>query len=97
MKRAGHDSALEGSLIILLVIIMVGTIHYTSTSRLKISLFEGLGRDLLVPFQWVFSRAQRFVLHQVEKVQTLRTLKERNAELEELVLSPGGGFGTAQL
>ncbi|MGB4685984.1 MAG: rod shape-determining protein MreC [Limnochordia bacterium] len=74
-------------LIILLVIIMVGTIHYTSTSRLKISLFEGLGRDLLVPFQWVFSRAQRFVLHQVEKVQTLRTLKERNAELEELVLS----------
>jgi len=72
-------------LIILLVVIMVGTIHYTSTPRVKLSMLEGIGRDLLVPFQWVFSRAQRFILHQVDKVQTMRTLKERNAELEELV------------
>ncbi len=74
-------------LIIVLVVVMVGTIHYTSTSRLTVSLLEGIGRDILVPFQWVFSRVQRFVLNQTDKIQTLRTLKERNAELEELVQS----------
>lgn len=72
-------------LIIVLVILMVGTIHYTSTSRLKISKLEGIGRDLLVPFQWVFTRTQRFVLNQFEQIQSLRSLKERNAELEQQV------------
>ncbi|HPT84258.1 MAG TPA: hypothetical protein PLM25_10225, partial [Limnochordia bacterium] len=86
MKRVlEHILRWKVPLIIVLVVVMVGTIHYTSTSRLKISLLEGVGRDLLVPFQWAFSKVQRFALQQVERVQTLRTLKARNAELEELV------------
>ena len=72
-------------LIILLVVIMVGTIHYTSSSRLTIGLLEGIGRDILVPFQWAFTRVQRFILQTVENIHTLSTLKERNAELEKQV------------
>ncbi|NMB02277.1 MAG: rod shape-determining protein MreC [Firmicutes bacterium] len=74
-------------LIIVLVIVLVGTIHYTSTSRLEITRLEGLWRDVLVPFQWAFSKTQRFFQAQVDRVQNLRSLKERNEELEELVLS----------
>lgn len=74
-------------LIIVLVIILVGTIHYTSSSRFEITRLEGLWRDILVPFQWTVSKTQRFFQTQVAQVQNLRSLKQRNEELEELVLN----------
>lgn len=72
-------------LIFLLVIVLVGTIHYTSTSRTNLTRLEGFWRDMLVPFQWAFSRTERFFQHQISRVQNLRGLKERNEELEQLV------------
>ncbi len=72
-------------LIIVLVIIMVGTIHYTSRTRPEISKLEGIWRDVLSPFQWAFSRTGRFFQDQVDEMNRWRSLKERNDELEELV------------
>lgn len=73
-------------LMIVLVVVLVGTIHYTSTSRPEISRLEGLWRDVLSPFQWAFSRIQRFFQHQMAEFQSWRGTKERNEELEQLVL-----------
>lgn len=72
-------------LIILLVIVLVGTIHYTSTSRPNITRLEGFLRDMLTPFQWAFSKIQGFFQRQIDQVKSLRGMKERNEELQERV------------
>lgn len=72
-------------LIIVLILILVGTSHYTSGRRSEISRLEGLWRDILSPFQWVFSKIGGFFQHQVAEINRWRDLKERNDELEERV------------
>lgn len=72
-------------LIIILVLVLVGTIHYTSIRRPDITRLEGILRDVLSPFQWSFSRIGGFFQHQVAEVNRWRGLKERNLELEERV------------
>lgn len=74
-------------LIIVLVIVLVGTIHYTSTSRFELTKLESLWRDLLMPFQWAFSKTQRFFQNQIAHIDNLRHLRQRNEELEEMVAS----------
>lgn len=71
---------------VLLVVVIVGTIHYTSLNRSKISFLEAFWRDLLAPFQTAFSRVQRFFYHRVETVKSWRNMQQRNKELEALVL-----------
>ena len=73
-------------LIIVLVLILVGTIHYTSVPRREISRLEGLWRDVLSPFQWVASKIGGFFQSQVAEINQWRGLKERNDELEQLVV-----------
>lgn len=73
-------------LMIILVLILVGTIHYTSVRRPAISKLEGLWRDILSPFQWVFSKIGGFFQHQVDEINRWRGLKERNDELEKRVV-----------
>ena len=73
-------------LIIILVLILVGTIHYTSIRRPEITRFEGLWRDVVSPFQWIFSRVGGFFQNQVAEINRWRGLKERNVELEERVI-----------
>lgn len=73
-------------LIIVLVLVLVGTIHYTSLPRPEISKLEGLWRDVLSPFQRFFSAIGGFFQRQVAEVNKWRGLKERNDELEERVL-----------
>ncbi|NMB21015.1 MAG: rod shape-determining protein MreC [Firmicutes bacterium] len=72
-------------MIIILVLVLVGTIHYTSIRRPDITRLEGILRDVLSPFQWSFSRIGGFFQHQVAEVNRWRGLKERNLELEERV------------
>lgn len=72
-------------LIIILVLVLVGTIHYTSIRRPDITRLEGILRDVLSPFQWSFSRIGGFFQHQVAEVNRWRGLKERNLELEERI------------
>ena len=73
-------------LMIILVLILVGTIHYTSVRRPAISKLEGLWRDILSPFQWVFSKIGGFFQRQVDEINRWRGLKERNDELEKRVI-----------
>lgn len=72
-------------LIIVLVIVLVGTIHYTSISRPELTFLERAWRDLFVPFQVAFSRTQRFFRNQIGGIQALGNLSARNQELELLV------------
>lgn len=73
-------------LIIVLVIVLLGTIHYTSVPRPEISRLEALWRDILSPFQWVFSRIESFFHNQVAEINRWRAVKERNDTLEELLV-----------
>ncbi len=72
-------------IIIILVLVLVGTIHYTSVRRPEIGRLEGLWRDILSPFQWLFAKIGGFFQHQVAEINRWRGLKERNDELEERV------------
>jgi len=72
-------------LIIVLVLILVGTIHNTSVPRPEISKLESLWRDVLSPFQWLFSRIGSFFQHQIAELNRWRGLKARNDHLESLV------------
>lgn len=72
-------------LIIVLVLILVGTIHNTSVPRPDISRLEGLWRDVLSPFQWLFSRIAGFFQNQFAEINRWRGLKARNDELEARV------------
>ena len=72
-------------LIIVLVLILVGTIHNTSVPRPDISRLEGLWRDVLSPFQWLFSRIAGFFQNQFAEINRWRGLKARNNELEARV------------
>lgn len=72
-------------LIIVLVLILVGTIHNTSVPRPDISRLEGLWRDVLSPFQWLFSRITGFFQNQFAEINRWRGLKARNDELEARV------------
>lgn len=71
--------------VVLVIFVLVGTIHYTSQARLKISWIESACRDMLAPFQTAFSRTQRFFRHGIDAIRTRRYLQKRNAELEVLV------------
>lgn len=73
-------------LIIVLVLILVGTIHYTSIRRPEITWFEGLWRDVLSPFQWAFSKVGGFFQNQVAEINSWRGMRERNRELEERLI-----------
>jgi rod shape-determining protein MreC len=72
-------------LIIVLVLILVGTIHNTSVPRPDISRLEGLWRDVLSPFQWLFGRIAGFFQNQFAEINRWRGLKARNDELEARV------------
>lgn len=72
-------------LIIVIVLLLVGTIHYTSVPRPEISKLEGIWRDILSPLQWTISKVGGFFQNQVAKINEWRGLKERYHELEELV------------
>lgn len=71
--------------IILLILVLIGTIHYTSKSRTEVSLPEKAWRDILYPFQSVFTRIQRGFSHQISFLKNLRDLNEKNRELELVV------------
>ncbi|MCK9525761.1 MAG: rod shape-determining protein MreC [Limnochordia bacterium] len=73
-------------LIVVLVLVLVGTIHYTSIRRPEITRLEGLWRDVLSPFQWVFSKVGGFFQNQVAEINRWRGLRERNLLLEERVI-----------
>ena len=72
--------------IIILALILVGTIHYTSVPRREISKLEALWRDVLSPFQWTISEIGGFFQNKVAEINQWRGLKERNDELEKLVV-----------
>lgn len=73
-------------IIIVLAILLVGTIHYTSLPRPRLGLLESVWRDLLSPFQLALSRVQRFFQSQIVGIQDLAHLRTRNAELETLLV-----------
>ncbi len=70
---------------IVLVVVLIGTIHYTSFTRPKISVWEAFWRDALAPLQLAFSRVQRFFYQKIDVVLNLRKMQRRNEELETLV------------
>ncbi|NLJ79967.1 MAG: rod shape-determining protein MreC [Firmicutes bacterium] len=70
---------------IVLIIVLIGTIHYTSLTRPKISFLEGAWRDALAPLQLVLSRAQRFFRQATSVFRNIGDLQRRNKELETLV------------
>lgn len=74
------------AIIIVLVVLLVGTIHYTSFTRPQLSFLEGVWRDLLSPLQTVTSKLSRFFQTQVSSVKELRYLKTQNLALQEEVL-----------
>lgn len=74
-------------LIVILVLILVGTIHYTSLPRLRVSRPEALWRDAIYPFQWLFSKVGGFFHNIATEINRWRDLKARNNELEELVIN----------
>lgn len=73
-------------LIIVLIVVLVGTIHYTSVPRGQISKAEALWRDILSPFQWVFRRIEGFFQKQITEFNRWRSVKERNVVLEARLL-----------
>lgn len=72
---------------IVVVVVLVGTIHYTSLTRPKISLLESAWRDFLAPLQTGISRTQRFFQGQIEGVRELSQLRTDNEELRTQVLA----------
>lgn len=73
-------------LVVLLVVVIVGSIHYTSLNRPRISFLESFWRDVLSPFQTVLIRIQRFFYQRIETIKSWRNLQQRNQELEALVV-----------
>lgn len=72
-------------IIILIVLVLIGTIHYTSKYRSEVSLLERVWRDILFPFQNGFARIQKGLHSQISFWTNLRDLNEKNQELEVLV------------
>ena len=70
---------------IVLVFTLIGIIHYTSKIRSEISFIESAWRDILSPFQSGFTRVQRGFGHKIDFLRNIRTLDEKNKELESLV------------
>lgn len=74
-------------IIIVLVVVLVGTIHYTSFTRPKISFLEGAWRDFLAPLQTIVSRTQRYFQTKVAGLRELRHLKVENQALQAEVVA----------
>lgn len=73
------------AIVIVLVVLLVGTIHYTSFTRPKISFLEGAWRDLLAPLQTVTSRISLYFHKQVTGIRELHNLRATNLALQEEV------------
>ena len=71
-------------LIVILALVIIGTIHYTSLPRQRLTFVEELARDVISPFQLVVTRVSRFVNQKITALKEIRYLRQRNAELEAL-------------
>lgn len=71
-------------LIVILALVIIGTIHYTSLPRSRLTFIEELARDAISPLQLAFARVSRFISHKVTALKEIRYLRQRNAELEAL-------------
>ena len=71
--------------IALVVLLLIGAIHFTSRPREELSMVESLLRDMLSPLQWVVTRVGRSTRSSVEYVMRIGSLQSGNQELEEKV------------
>ena len=71
-------------LIVILALVIIGTIHYTSLPRSRLTFIEELARDAISPLQLALTRVSRFISHKVTALKEIRYLRQRNAELEAL-------------
>jgi len=72
-------------LIVITVLVIAGTIHFTSLTRDRLSSVEQLFRDGLSPFQYALMQVNHSISGFVTTVSEYRSMHERNAELEDLV------------
>lgn len=72
-------------LIVIVVLAIVGTIHYTSLPRERLTFVEELWRDALSPLQRAVTQVSRFLSRQITALRDIRYLRQRNEELEALV------------
>ena len=72
--------------ILLVVIIIAGSIHFTSSSRSQVTVFEQAVRDVLAPIQKLFMRISRSVNSLLTSIGQIGSLQEENAALKAQVL-----------
>ena len=59
-------------LIVILALVIIGTIHYTSLPRSRLTFIEELARDAISPLQLAFARVSRFISHKVTALKEIR-------------------------
>ncbi|NLY11378.1 MAG: rod shape-determining protein MreC [Firmicutes bacterium] len=72
---------------IVIIFAVIGTIHFTSSVRDQLTFGERVMRDVVAPVQRLFMKANHFFDNVYSSLAELGSIRERNQELEELVLS----------
>ena len=73
-------------LIFVVIIAIAGSIHFTSSSRSQVTVFEQAVRDILAPIQTLFMRVSRSVNSLLTSIGRIGSLHEENAKLRAQVL-----------
>lgn len=73
-------------LIFVVIIAIAGSIHFTSSSRSQVTVFEQTVRDILAPIQTLFMRVSRSVNSLLTSIGRIGSLQEENAKLRAQVL-----------
>ena len=72
--------------ILIIVVLITGSIHFTSHSRTQLTHFEQLVRDIFSPMQTALSRLNRSVISMFSSVANIGSLQKENEQLKERVL-----------
>lgn len=73
-------------LILIIILAIAGTIHFTSTPRQKLTFVEEVFHFVLAPLQTGMTRLNRSVESLVDRIKDYKELVARNAELEQSIL-----------
>ena len=68
--------------LLIMIVAIAGSIHFTSRSRSQITVVEQAVRDLLAPLQTLFMRLSRTVHSFVALLGQISSLQQENAQLK---------------
>jgi len=72
--------------VIILLVAIAGSIHFTSRSRSQVTIVEQVFRDVLSPVQRLFMRVSRSINHFFTSIAQIGDLREENEQLKAEVL-----------